>query len=169
LQWQTIRRRRDRKGDADVIRLATEADKVAVIKLLAASHVAAGFADVGAGAVFAFPFEAAFAERLFLVHLMPRHLCMVHDVEGVPRGVLMAIAAQHPFGPVWLARETVWFIERAYRGLAAVKMLDGYESWARGLGCQYIGMAGMGDDPEVGRLYRRRGFAVAETHYLKAI
>ena len=55
------------------------------------------------------------------------------------------------------------------RGLAAIRMLDGYEGWARGEGCAYIGMAGMGDDPDVGRLYRRRGYAIAERHYLKAI
>ena len=100
---------------------------------------------------------------------MPHRLCLVHDVEGTTRGVLMAVAAEHPFGPVRVARETVWFIERAYRGLAAVKMLDDYESWARGEGCQFIGMAGMGDDPDVGQLYRRRGYAVAEPHFLKAI
>ena len=67
--------------------------------------------------VFAFPFDPAYAERLFLVHLMPRHLCLVHDVEGTAQGVLMAVAAEHPFGPVRVARETVWFIEPDYRGL----------------------------------------------------
>jgi hypothetical protein len=150
-----------------MIRLGTEADKARLITLLRHSHSAAFFNATES--VFPFEFDPAYAERLVLVHLMPRHLCLVLDVEGTAQGVLMAAAAQHPFGPVWLARETVWWIEPDYRGLAAVKMLDGYESWARGLGCQYIGMASMGDDPDVGRLYLRRGFKVAERHFLKAI
>ena len=120
-----------------MIRLADEADKVAVIRLLAALAQRGRVRSCRRRRRFAFPFDPAYAERLFLVHLMPHRLCLVHDVEGTPRGVLMAVAAEHPFGPVRIARETVWFIERAYRGLAAVKMLDGYESWARGEGCQY--------------------------------
>ena len=63
-----------------------------------------------------FPFDAAYAERLFLLHLMPHGCGCCMTVEGTPRGVLMAVAAEHPFGPVWVARETVWFIEPAYRG-----------------------------------------------------
>ena len=152
-----------------MIRLAVETDKVAVIRLLEASHKAAGFDGAGAS-VFSFRFEPAFAERLFMLHRqLPACVCFVLDVEGIARGVLMAAATEHPFGQVWVARETVWFIETAYRGLSAVKMLDAYEVWARERGCEYIGMAGMGDDPAVGTLYRRRGYSVAETHYLKAI
>jgi Acetyltransferase (GNAT) family len=149
-----------------VIRNASEADKARVITLLAHARTAAGFDREGG---FSFPFDPAYAERLVLAHAMPRHLCLLHDVEGTVQGVLMAAYDEHPFGPVRLARETVWWIEPDYRGLAAVKMLDAYESWARANGCQFIGMAGMGFDPEVGRLYARRGFKPAERHYLKAI
>ena len=94
-----------------MIRLAVETDKVAVITLLKQAHAAAGF-DRGDG--FSFRFEPAFAERLFLIHRqLPRCVCLVLDVEGVARGVLMGAATEHPFGQVWLARETVWFIEPA--------------------------------------------------------
>jgi len=150
-------------------RTAQPDDKARVITLLEHSRAAAGFDRPDGLTGFCFPFDAAYAERLFLVHQMPRHVCLVHDVEGTAQGVLMAVYAEHPFGPVRLARETVWFIEPEYRGLGAVKMLDAYEAWARGQGCQYVGMAGMGDDPDVGKLYLRRGYAVAETHYLKAV
>lgn len=68
-----------------------------------------------------------------------------------------------------LARETVWFIDPEYRGTAAVRMLDAYERWAKSLGCVFTGMAGMGADPKVAKLYLRRGYRVAETHYLKAL
>ena len=82
----------------------------------------------------------------------------------------MATASEHPFGPVWLARETLWWINPAYRGgTAAVRMLDAYEEWAALKGCLFVGMAGMGDDPAVAKLYRRRGYGHAETHYLKPL
>jgi hypothetical protein len=152
-----------------VIRTATETDKVRVITLLKHSREGAGFDSANGLTGFTFPFDAAYAERLFIVHQMPRHLCLLHVVEDLAQGVLMAAYAEHPFGPVRLARETVWWIEPEYRGLGAVKMLDAYEHWARANHCQFIGMAGMGDDPDVGKLYRRRGYQVAERHYLKAI
>ena len=149
-----------------MIRSAEISDKARVITLLEHSRIGAGFDRDGG---FHFPFDPAYAERLFLMHLMPRHLCMLHDVEGTAQGVLMAVASDHPFGPVRIARETVWWIEPDYRGLGAVKMLNGYEMWARDQGCQFTGMAGMGDDPEVGKLYQRRGYQVAERHFLKAM
>jgi hypothetical protein len=48
-------------------------------------------------------------------------------------------------------------------------MLSEYEAWAAEQGCLFVGMAGMGDDPAVGKLYQRRGYRRAETHYLKSL
>ena len=48
-------------------------------------------------------------------------------------------------------------------------MLDAYEAWAGSQGCAFAGMAGMGADPDVAKLYLRRGYRVAETHFLKAL
>lgn len=96
-------------------------------------------------------------------------LCLVHDVEGIAQGVLMAHAFEHDFGPVWISQERVWWIDPAHRGSAATRMLDAYESWSIDQGCKFAGMAGMGEDPQVGTLYRRRGYRCAETHFLKAL
>lgn len=152
-----------------MIRLATPNDRTRVVELLADSRVGAGFDTAGGITGFVFPFRADYAERLFLAHLRGRTMAIVHDVAGSAQGVLMATATEHPFGPVWLARETVWWIDPAHRGTAAVRMLDAYETWAAAQGCQFVGMAGMGDDPAVAKLYQRRGYRVAETHYLKAL
>jgi GNAT superfamily N-acetyltransferase len=141
-----------------------------VIKLLKDSREGAGFDRRDGLTGFVFPFDPAYAERLFLTHLSnPRALCLVNDIDDVAQGVLMAVAFEHPFGPVLLAKETVWWIDPAHRGTAAVRMLDAYEAWAKERNCVFAGMAGMGSDPDVARLYLRRGYKVAETHYLKAI
>lgn len=150
-----------------MIRNATISDKSRAIELLRDSHIAAGF---NSGDGFVFPFVAAYAERLFAVHLeMMNTCCLVNDVGGVAEGLLLAAAHEHPFGPVWLARETVWWIDPSHRGRSAIAMLDAYEAWAKNKGCKFVGMAGMGDDPDVTKLYLRRGYSAAERHFLKAI
>ena len=153
-----------------MIRLAELADKPRIVRLLQNSRGGAGFDSAEAASGFHFEFDPAYAERLFTTHLLrPDMLCLVLDVDGTAQGVLMAVAAEHPFGPVRLASETVWWIEPEFRGLSAVKMLLAYEDWAREQDCDYSGMAGMGASPQVAHLYMRRGYRAAEVHFLKAL
>jgi hypothetical protein len=153
-----------------MIRPARSSDLPRAIELLKDSHIGAGFGGADGPTGFSFPFEPAYAQRLFLSHLVGAHACcIVSDVDGAAQGVLLGIAFEHPFGPVWLARETVWWIDPDHRGSAAPRMLDAYEHWARQQRCAFAGMAGMGKDPDVAKLYLRRGYRVAETHYLKAL
>lgn len=153
-----------------MIRPAVSADMAQVVRLLKDSRVGAGFDRPDGVSGFVFPFDPAYAARLFAHHISAPHaICLVHDVDGLAQGVLMAVAFEHPFGPVWLAKETVWFIDPTHRGSAAVRMLDAYEAWAKEQRCVFVGMAGMGGDPVVAKLYQRRGYGVAETHFLKAL
>ena len=152
-----------------MIRQANMTDQARVVLLLEHSHRAAGFDTRDGLTGFHFPFDGAYAEHLFQAHMTGRRLVLVLEADGLVQGVLMAAFEQHPFGPTYLARETVWWIEPAFRGLNAIRMLDVYEQWARERGCDFVGMAGMGDDPDVSKLYQRRGFKIAETHYLKAL
>jgi hypothetical protein len=150
-----------------MIRPAGLNDMPRAVELLRASHLAAGFAG---SAGFSCPFVPAYAERLFVSHLeMMNACCLALDVAGVAQGLLLAMAYQHRFGPVWLACETVWWIDPAHRGRSAIAMLDAYEAWAGSKGCVFAGMAGMGEDPDVAKLYLRRGYAAAEKHFLKAL
>lgn len=150
-----------------MIRTATLADKDRAITLLRDSRVGAGFDRPGG---FTFPFDPAYAERFFLHHLNDsRATAIVHDVDGVAQGLLTAVAYEHPYGPVWLAKETMWWIDPSHRGIAAMRMLAAFEAWAKEQGCRFAGVAGMGEKPDVGILYERRGFQAAELHYLKEI
>jgi GNAT superfamily N-acetyltransferase len=153
-----------------VIRRAVITDKARIVTLLKHSRGGAGFDQAEAATGFHFEFDPAYAERLFTTHLlMPNMLCLVLDKDGAAQGVLMAVASGHPFGPVRLATETVWWIEPEYRGLSAVRMLEAFEDWAREQDCDYSGMAGMGASPQVASLYQRRGYRAAELHFLKAL
>jgi GNAT superfamily N-acetyltransferase len=155
-----------------MIRVAQLKDKARVVELLRDSRAGAGFDSLDGPTRFTFPFDPDYAERLFFSHLRgSRMFCLVNvNSFDDPQGVLMATATEHPFGPIWIARETVWWIDPSHRGgLVAVRMLDAYETWAAAQGCKFVGMAGMGNDPSVGALYRRRGYRVAETHFLKPL
>ncbi|MCQ6507856.1 hypothetical protein NPM20_23820, partial [Vibrio parahaemolyticus] len=89
-----------------------------VVALLRESHEAAGFT---------FPFQAAYADRLFQQHLASDKTCVL--VAGEPaQGVLMACAFEYPFGAGRIAKETVWFVTPAARGRRAIQMLDAYEA-----------------------------------------
>lgn len=138
------------------VRPATEADRFAVVRLLRESHAAAGFT---------FPFQAAYAERLFKQHMADGLVLVLGEPA---QGLLMARTFEHPFGAGLWAKETVWFISPSARGKSAFQMLDAYEEWAREQGCNTIGMASLATN-DVSGLYARRGYAPAETHFLKAL
>lgn len=138
------------------VRRASEVDRLAVIRLLKESHAAAGFT---------FPFSAPHADMLFRQH-MDRGLVLV---AGNPaQGVLMAMTFEHPFCAGKWAKETVWYIAPEARGRAALRMLDAYETWACEQGCTTIGMASLASN-DVSKIYERRGYAPAETHFVKAL
>ncbi|UXT99925.1 GNAT family N-acetyltransferase [Agrobacterium tumefaciens] len=140
------------------VRFATAQDRDRVVMLLRESHEAAGFT---------FPFQAAYADRLFQQHLASPMACVL--VAGTPaQGLLMAAAYEHPFGAGRIAKETVWFVSPWARGRGSMRMLDAYESWARSLGCVSVGMASLATN-DVSSLYERRGYSAVETHFMKSL
>ncbi|MEN5277305.1 GNAT family N-acetyltransferase [Brucella sp. TWI432] len=140
------------------VRLALPSDRAACIRLLRSSHSAAGFT---------FPFQAAYAASLFDQHLASlQAVALVLGDE--PQGILLAAWFEHPFGAGRYAKETVWFIDPSARGRSALLMLDAYEAWAREQSCTAIGMASLASN-DVSRIYGRRGYQAAETHFLKLL
>lgn len=138
------------------VRRASSIDRVAVIRLLKESHAAAGFT---------FPFSAPHADALFRSHLASN---LVLVCGNPARGVLMAYTFEHQFGAGKWAHETAWYIEPEARGRSAIRMLDAYEAWAREQGCVRVCMASLATN-DVSRLYERRGYAPAETHFVKTL
>jgi hypothetical protein len=140
------------------VRLGRLEDRDRVVALLRESHAAAGFS---------FPFQAAYADRLFRQHLASPMACVL--VAGEPAwGILLAVAYEHPFGAGRIAKETVWFVSPKARGRLGLSMLDAYEAWARSLGCTSAGMASLATN-NVSRIFERRGYAPIETHFAKPL
>ena len=71
-----------------MIRAAGLADKARVITLLKHSRQAAGFDRADGLTRFTFPFDPAWAERLFLAHLRTAPPGIVLEADGAAQGVL---------------------------------------------------------------------------------
>jgi hypothetical protein len=151
-----------------IIRHALEQDRPRLLELMRAAHAAAEFDRVDGFTGFHCPWDLARVERCLSLHMTaPDALAQVIDVDGVAQGILLAAAFEHPFGPIRMAKDTCWWIEPAHRALkTANRSLDEYEAWAASLGVTYPGIAGMGDDPRIGRLLERRGYRVADTVWM---
>lgn len=139
-----------------MVRLATAGDRAVILRLLKEAHCAAALS---------FPFSASHISLMLDAH-MAGGLVLV---TGEPaHGVLMAATFEHPFGAGKWAKETVWYIAPQARGRAAMQMLAAYEAWAIEQGCTAIGMASLASN-DVSSLYVRRGYAPAETHFVKSL
>lgn len=144
-----------------VVRRAVPTDQSRVIRLLRNAHAAGSMP---------FPFSAPHAAALFATQVgLGGRLALVLDVCGQPQGVLMAALSEHPFAPVRVATEVVWWIEPDHRGVAASDMLAAYEAWAVEHGAAFAGMAALEAAPRAGVIYRRRGYMPVETHFIKAL
>lgn len=142
------------------VRRAVEGDRFAILRLGKAFLAASGLP---------LPFNAAWAERTVRGYIVDGDkLCLVYQASEAVQGVLLAHAGDHPFGPFRIAAELIWWIDPDHRGVAALRMLDAYEAWAQDQGCAFVGMASLKDE-RVDRLYIRRGYRAAETHFLKAL
>jgi len=93
----------------------------------------------------------------------------VFDVDGSLKGIFAAAILPQLFSTDKTAQELIWWVDPAYRGRGAVKMLADYEAWARSKGCQAVNMVGLGGDPVTTRLYERHGYKAQERHFLKRL
>lgn len=108
------------------------------------------------------------ALRLFHSHLHPDAFAIVlADKNDLAQGLLLAMATAPLIAPVWVSKESSWWVEPSCRGKEAFRMLDQYEAWAVSRGCKLIGMSGMAGDERIASLYRRKGYHLAEQNFLK--
>lgn len=117
------------------------------------------------------PFDPGHARAALRAHLAaPDRLTLV--AEGAPGeaiGMLLAAVSVSPLAPVRLAQEIAFWVVPARRGgPAALRLLSAYEAWARDMRCDRVSLVAL-PSCAAGRLYRRRGFAPAETVYQKAL
>jgi hypothetical protein len=143
------------------IRLATINDTLPVMGLLREAHTAALSKF--------FEFDAAMAERQWMTHLASSEsICLVYEAGGEPRGVFVGAATNYPGGPVRLAIEVVFWVSPQHRGSAWLRIMREFETWAKDKCCAFTSISSKQDE-RFSTALERRGYAPAETHYLKAV
>jgi N-acetylglutamate synthase-like GNAT family acetyltransferase len=67
-----------------------------------------------------------------------------------------------------IASELFWFVDPEYRGFEGIKLLKEFENWAK-YDCDKITMVYLQDlmPDKVKGLYKKRGYELLETHYIK--
>lgn len=144
-----------------MIRRATLDDTLPVLALLRDAHEAAL-------AKF-FEFDSAMAERQWNTHLAsPESICLVYEIDGIPRGVFVGAAANYPSGPVKLAIEVVFWVSPQHRGSAWIRIMREFEAWAATKDCAFTSISSKQDE-RFSTALERRGYAPAETHYLRPV
>lgn len=117
-----------------------------------------------------FPSDVRYGWALFsYYHQSPDTLALVYEEDGKIRGVLLAHSGDHDMGPMKVACEKLWFIQKEYRGRAWRPMMRAFESWAKDRGCACLSMTALAGNSGVGRLYERAGYVPLETTYLKRL
>lgn len=144
-----------------MIRQAVKADRLAILSMVKRFHAESGVGLAFSGALASQTIDRVLADD--------NSLALVLDLDGGLRGIFAAIIQQHFFSLELCAQELVWWVDPAYRGRGAVKMLTEYEDWARAKGCHAVNMVGLGGDPVTTRLYERHGYTAQERHFLKRL
>lgn len=144
-----------------MIRLAQKDDRLAILAMCRRFH-----AESGVG----LSFNPASAITT-IDHVLSSNdtLALVLDLDDAVHGIFAAAIVPQMFSTDRCAQELIWWVEPAYRGRGAVRMLAEYEAWARRKGCQAINMVGLGGDPVTARLYERHGYTAQERHFLKRL
>lgn len=83
-------------------------------------------------------------------------------------GVLAGFIAPQFMTGQPIAQEVFWYVSPEHRGgTAGVKLFLEFEKWATDNKAYGIVMASLSENPQVGDLYRRKGYTHLESHHLK--
>lgn len=99
-------------------------------------------------------------------------VCLVLLDDDKPVGMIAGLIAPCFFNWGVTATELVWWLEPEYRrGSAGLWLEDGFEGWAKHIGCKYVSMVALEDGMAklLGRHYTRRGYTKTENTYVKEI
>lgn len=101
----------------------------------------------------------------------PESLTLIWEKASQPAGCLIAIAPLHPFFPVRIANELVWWMEPNSRGSGSLKMFQAFEYWAKEIKkCQAISVTSTSStDPTLEKYYQRKGYSLRESTWTKEL
>ena len=103
---------------------------------------------------------------------LSRSIIILAHKEGVPIGMVVAVAME----PVWsndkVATELAWYVKPKHRGSKqSLRLFRAYEDWALRVGCTHIQNAHLegSEYRDTGRFYERKGYTKVESSYVKTL
>ena len=86
-------------------------------------------------------------------------------------GTIGGLKFNEPNSGVLMANELFWIVSPDHRGGCGILLLNRLETWAKETGCKWLWMNYLIDSmpDKVQSIYERKGFTIAETHWVKEI
>lgn len=89
--------------------------------------------------------------------------------DHTPVGFLAALISVPLISRTRIATEAAWFVQKDHRGRSSLKLLEGFEYWARKVvKADFIQVANLAN-LDLSGFYTKRGYTKLETAYMKAI
>ena len=93
----------------------------------------------------------------------------VLEKNGEIVGILVGLITELMFNNIVVASELAWYVDKDNRGIGSIKLVKAYEKWAKDFGANRVTMTDLSQLKELGVLYGRLGYELAETTYVKEI
>ena len=104
--------------------------------------------------------------------LEPTSVLILWEEQGKVQGLLAGQLTETLLNTDKVATELIWWVEPEYRkGEAGKALLGAFEYWAEWNNCRYVQMIGLQNEysKTLDRYYRKEGFHIAETTYIKEL
>lgn len=144
------------------IRLATLDDLEPLYRLCASFYHSSEYS---------LPLDQAYGSNYIRNHIPQKdNLSLVLEDQGQLVGCLLAISGPHPFFPVRVSTELVWWVEPEFRGKSSLDLLKAFEYWSVELQkCNLICITSHTDDPRLAVYYKRMKYIPKELSWYKTI
>lgn len=96
----------------------------------------------------------------------------VVEYEGEIVGCMGAYATELMISDLFVSQELLlWFDPEHRNGKTAFKLIDSYVEWSKSIGCDFARLSAQNlvEEGKAGSLFKRKGFQVIETAYLKEL
>jgi len=109
-------------------------------------------------------------ERLTNIIDNEDYVALVLDVNGSVEGVIIGGCIAPWMMSEKFAVELAWFVRKSSRdGRGAIKLVKAYEAWAKSKGVTKVCMSDLTKIQSLGKLYKRLGYSLTETSYIKEV
>lgn len=142
------------------VRLATVDDVDAVVELGLEFLETSTYRQLGAG-------DPDTIARL-LCTVLDHGAVFLATVDEAVVGMIAVLMVPHIFSGETFCDEVAWFVKPAHRGRAGILLLQAAERWAVQNHAKLVKMVAP-EGTTVGDLYRRKGYTVIETAFVKVL